>query len=599
MSETESNRRGLLAELKQRKVVRVLILYGAAVFAVLQAADVLIDALALPPWTLTLLAVLSLLGFPIAFALAWLFDITPEGVRRAEAVAGRPAAPIRRTPWLSLRTLIVAATLVVAAGAGGWILRSLAPTGSPSSDAGSRNDHASIAVLPFADLSPARDSEYFADGMAEEILNALAVVPGLRVAARTSSFSFKGKNQDVRDIGTALGVSTVLEGSVRKERNLIRITAQLIDATNGFHMWSHTYDRELESVFAIQDEIATAIVEALRMPLGLKSQDRLSRSRTDDMAAYELYLRGRFLIGQRGRSLSQAITLFEDALARDSTFAPAYAGLAEAYGLLPYYALASFEEALVKAEAMARRALALDNSLAQAHLALANVRRDRRDWDESLREYRRALELAPDDVEANSQYAQWLAAVGRLAEAVRHSRRARDLDPLSPHKRAMLGWHLTYTRQYDEAMAELQHAFELDPDFMLAHFRLYWLYLLTSRFDEAEKHARRSAELSGADPDVLAGLVQAVADPKTRTDALQAAEASERLIDTPEGSQAILAMFSALLGEEESAIGLMEEFYGGGLGDVALVWEPAFDLIRDRPRFKALLERLGVPRYER
>ncbi len=599
MSETGSSRRGLLAELKQRKVVRVLIVYGAAVFAVLQAADVLVDALALPPWTLTLLAVLALLGFPVPFALAWFFDITPQGVRRADATALKGTTLVKRTPWFSMRTWIVAVLLVVVAGAGGWILRSFAPGDAGSTAARADSERASIAVLPFADLSPAKDSEYFADGMAEEILNALAAVPDLRVAARTSSFSFKGKNEDVRHIATELGVGTVLEGSVRKERNLIRITAQLIDARDGFHLWSHTYDRELESVFTIQEEIAGAIVEALRVPLGLESKERIARTRTDDMAAYELYLRGRFLIGQRGRSLSQAVALFEDALARDSTFAPAYAGLAEAYGLLPYYGLASFDQALAKAEATARRALALDSSLAQGHTALANVRRDRRDWDESLRAYHRALELAPDDVEANSQFAQWLAMVGRWTEAVEYSRRARDLDPLSPHKRVMLGWHLTYARQYDQAMAELLRAVELDPTFMLAHFRLYWLYLLTSRYAEAEVHARRTAELVGADPDVMAGLVRAVADPTSKAAALRAAASGQRLIDTPEGSKAILAMFSALLGEGGRAIGLMEDFYGRGLGDVALVWEPAFDLIRDEPRFQALLRRLDVPRYER
>ncbi len=599
MSESDNRRRGLLAELKQRKVVRVLIVYGAAVFAALQAADVLVEALALPSWTLTLLAVLALLGFPVALALAWFFDITPEGVRRADAVDSQAATAVTRTPWFSMRTWIVAVLLVVVAGAGGWILRSLAPGDDGSTAAPADSERASIAVLPFADLSPAKDSEYFADGMAEEILNALTAVPDLRVAARTSSFSFKGKNEDVRQIGTALGVGTVLEGSVRKERNLIRITAQLIDARDGFHLWSQTYDRELESVFTIQEEIAGAIVEALRVPLGLESKERMARTRTDDMAAYELYLRGRFLIGQRGRSLSQAVALFEDALARDSTFAPAYAGLAEAYGLLPYYGLASFDEALAKAEAMARRALALDSSLAQAHTALANVRRDRRDWDESLREYRRALELAPDDVEANSQYAQWLAMVGRLTDAVEHSRRARDLDPLSPHKRTMLGWHLTYARKYDEALTELLRAVELDPDFMLAHFRLYWLYLLTSRYDQAEAHARRTAELVGADPEALAGLVRAVADPSTKAAALQSAESGKKLFDTLEDSKAILALFSALLGEEGRAIDLMEQYYGGGLGDVALVWEPAFDLVRERPRFQELLRRLGVPRYER
>ncbi len=599
MSESDNRRRGLLAELKQRKVVRVLIVYGAAVFAALQAADVLVEALALPSWTLTLLAVLALLGFPVALALAWFFDITPEGVRRADAVDSQAATAVTRTPWFSMRTWIVAVLLVVVAGAGGWILRSFAPGDAGSTAARADSERASIAVLPFADLSPAKDSEYFADGMAEEILNALAAVPDLRVAARTSSFSFKGKNEDVRQIGTALGVGTVLEGSVRKERNLIRITAQLIDARDGFHLWSQTYDRELESVFTIQEEIAGAIVEALRVPLGLESKERMARTRTDDMAAYELYLRGRFLIGQRGRSLSQAVALFEDALARDSTFAPAYAGLAEAYGLLPYYGLASFDEALAKAEATARRALALDSSLAQAHTALANVRRDRRDWDESLRAYQRALELAPDDVEANSQYAQWLAMVGRLTDAVEHSRRARDLDPLSPHKRTMLGWHLTYARKYDEALTELLRAVELDPDFMLAHFRLYWLYLLTSRYDQAEAHARRTAELVGADPEALAGLVRAVADPSTKAAALQSAESGKKLFDTLEDSKAILALFSALLGEEGRAIDLMEQYYGGGLGDVALVWEPAFDLVRERPRFQELLRRLGVPRYER
>jgi TolB-like protein len=280
----------------------------------------------------------------------------------------------------------------------------------------------SVAVLPFTNLSPEPGNEYFSDGMTEELITALGKVAGLRVVARTSAFAFKGRNADVREIGHALNVGTVLEGSVRRAGHRLRVTAQLINVADGYHLWADEYDRELRDVFQVQDELARAIVGALRVPLQLMAlpDSALVRVATADPGAHDLYLQGRVFWNQRTPSaLQTAARYFERAIARDSTYAEAYAGLAEAYVLLPEYADAPPRETFAKVKAAALRALTLDSTLGQAHAALgyAYMRYDW-DWRGAEREFRRAVALTPSYPTAHQWYALYLITVGRSEEAL-------------------------------------------------------------------------------------------------------------------------------------------------------------------------------------
>ncbi len=349
------------AELKRRKVFRVMAVYGTVAFILLQLADISFEPLGLPESAMTFLIVLALFGFPIAVILAWAFEVTPEGVRKTEDAAPGEITGIIEAPASTRWPAGVLAVIGVAALVwGAWFVGkragesesadpSLANTSTAVSGEQqpsgvqlayaelSRDARPSIAVLPFADMSQQRDQEYFSDGITEEILNVLARIPELRVAARTTAFAYKGQDPDLREVGDNLGVRYVLEGSVRKAGDDLRITAQLIDTQDNFHVWSESYDRTLDNVFEIQSEIAEAIAEALKVPLGVEQGSDLVFP-TADMAAYDLYLEGQAKVKDRGaENIADATTLFEAAIARDSGWAPAWAGLAMARTLEPYY----------------------------------------------------------------------------------------------------------------------------------------------------------------------------------------------------------------------------------------------------------------------
>ena len=454
------------AELKRRKVFQVAAVYGAGMFGVLQGADILVQALHLPESLVTLAAVLGLLGFPVALFVAWVFERSPDGlVRTEDAAPGEltqiiAAPPAKRWPvglaaaggtalLMASAWLVLGRPVATVAGdgatAGGGAADVAGVPGAPvtASDL-------SIAVLPFEDMSEAGDKEYFSDGLSEELIDALARVDNLQVAARTSSFAFKGGSADIRTIADSLGVANVLEGSVRASGDRLRITAQLIQASDGFHLWTETYDRELTDVFEVQEEIAEAIATALLGTLGLEHGADFSVARTD-IEAYEQYLLGRAFVSQRGEALHRAEDHFRAALAIDSMYAPAWGGLAEVYALYPYYASVDFEESLASSEEAARRALALDPNSANAHVALGSVLRERRQWKDAERELRRAVQLAPESSEAHGELSQYLLAVGDFEGAMDAARRSLALDPLSHHKLGLVGVYGLAARHYEEA----------------------------------------------------------------------------------------------------------------------------------------------------
>ncbi len=352
-------------ELKRRNVVRVAVAYAVVSWLILQLTDVLMPLLSLPEWVGGLVFLLLVVGFPLALIFAWAFELTPEGLKKEKDVDRSES--ITQITGRKLDFAIIAVLAVA--------LVFFASTHQWDSETGNAEiADKSIAVLAFADLSPKGDQEYFSDGISEELLNVLAKIPGLRVAARTSSFQFKGENRDIIDIGKRLNVAMVLEGSVRKADLQIRITAQLVDASNGFHLWSQTYDRELANIFAVQDEISAAIVEALKEHLGLQVEGVQRVARTTTPEAYEDFLLGRNLIHRRTQPLlEQAVERFQAVLAADPDYAPAWVGLAEATILLldsqNTWGNLSREEVVARATPALERAIALDPDLADAYVA--------------------------------------------------------------------------------------------------------------------------------------------------------------------------------------------------------------------------------------
>ena len=407
-------------ELKRRNVVRVAVAYAVVSWLILQLTDVLMPLLALPEWVDRLVFLLLVIGFPLALIFAWAFELTPEGLKkekdvdRAESITQNTG---RKLDFAIIAVLAVA--LVFFVGTHQW--------GGETGNAEIADN--SIAVLPFVNMSSDPEQEYFSDGIAEELLNVLSKIPGLRVSARTSSFQFKGENLDIIDIGRQLNAGLVLEGSVRKAGPKVRITAQLVDARSGFHLWSETYDRELENIFAVQDEISAAIVDALQGYLGLQAEAAPRVHGTAIPAAHEAYLRGRYLVTQtRQRFREEAIREFEKALSHDPDYALAHAELVMA----SISFRASSSESRANTAHHVERAMALDPSLAEAHAASGLLSWSQSKMEESLTHFRRAVQINPNYVNGYVWMGNLLNfELGRYNEAFQMRSTAMRLDPLS------------------------------------------------------------------------------------------------------------------------------------------------------------------------
>ena len=483
MDDCAVNPRNFFAELKRRNVYKVAVAYLVVAWLLIQAASIFFPAFDAPPWVMRVFIIVIIFGSPVALIFSWAFEITPEGIKLESEID-----PNKSITWRTGRK-IVAVTIALAVVAASLFVYQLVRWKSDTSSSPTTVAIAqkSIAVLPFVNMSGAADNNDFSDGITEEILNALSQISDLKVAARTSAFQFKGRNVDLRHVGETLGVAHVLEGSVQRAGDEVRITAQLIDARTGYHKWSQKYDRKLTSIFAIEDEISKAIASQMQVALGNDRGQPLVKPATADPRAHEFYLKGLARITERGAALNEAVKFFNEAIAIDPNYAAAWAGLSQASELLPWYKLAPWRTSLVQAEDAARRALSLDPQLAEAHTGLANVLRDRRNYAEATKEYRTALELNPGSAETINQYAQMLLRTGDLEAAIKQERAAIALDPLAPNPHYILGMLLGALHRYDEAIAEEKTVVGLNPKFSYAHFYLSYLFVFTGNYPEAEK----------------------------------------------------------------------------------------------------------------
>jgi serine/threonine-protein kinase len=454
-----------------------------------------------------------------------------------------------------------------------------------------------IAVLPLVNASGDPENEYFSDGMTDELINALTKVEGLQVASRTSVFALKNHREDVRALGTRLNVSTVLDGSVRKSGNRLRITVQLSNVADGRTLWSERYDREMADIFTIQDDIAQTIVRTLRTTLLGELEDPTPVRYTSNVRAYSAYLKGRFWWNRRTQAdIAQGVKYFEEAIAEDPGYALAYSGLADSYALDLDYSGAPVKEGMERAKAEARKAIKLDESLAEAHTSLAWVTFIYDwDWTGADREFTRAIELNPRYSTARQWYAWFLAAMGRFDEGLAEGRTAIELDPASVSIRRSLGWLQYYARQHEPALDNLRRALAMDPTAEETHRLLGLVYLEQGLHDEAAVSFKEAIALSHNKAPAFAGLGQ-VAARRGRLDEARAVlkELHDRARNRYVSPVALTKLYAAL-GDANAAFDWLEQAYRDRRGWLAyLKVEPALDGLRGDPRFVRLVERMRL-----
>jgi len=599
--------RSLLAELKRRNVLRLAGLYLVGAWLVTQVASTVFPAFDVPGWALRALIIVLVLGFAPALIFAWVFELTPDGFKRdaevkpSESIAPQTARRLDRTIIIVLIIALVyfgfdkfvlaprheAAAVASATKAAKPALTQAAPPAS------AEISPKSVAVLPFVNMSGDPQNEFFSDGITEEILNALAQIADLKVAARTSAFAFKGKAQDLRHVGEVLAVAHVLEGSVQRSGDEVRITAQLIDTRSGFHLWSERYDRKLTNIFAVEDEISKAIADKLQLQLA--GPGAVAGGGTTVTQAHDLYLRGLTLIAARGPGLRDAVAAFEQAVKLDPKYAQAWGGLALAEQLLPPYTHGDLESGMTRSESAAQRALDINPDTVPALVAIANVHAHRLDWAQAAATFRHALNLAPGDVEGANQYAQFLFLAGQLEPALRQIDRARQMDPLSaiiPVVRAtiLMGLH----RDADAA-TELEQVLPAHPDFYPACMTAALVYIGMQRYVDAEVQLRSIALHLNVDPEKKALLVRGITDPAFRAAAVASLENDPANADLRADSLIHAAML-AWLKDRDRALDHLEraaeqrDAVAGGF-----IWTRSFDTLRDDPRYKAVLKKMNLP----
>ena len=501
-----------------------------------------------------------------------------------------PARPILQRRWLAAAVVVlmlagVAAAIRFGAGAKGAAVP------------------VSAAVLPFADLSEGKDQEYFSDGLTDELITALSRVEGISVAARTSSFQFKNRQVDVSEIGRQLHVGAILEGSVRRSGNNVRITAQLVSTRDGYQLWAEAYDRELKDVFGVQEDIARSIIAALQVKLGARGNRALRARPTGDLQAYDLYLKGRFAWNQRtATGMTQAVRYLEQAVARDSAFALAWAALADAYVLVIPYAGAPRDVDWPKARAAVARALALDSTVGEAHTALAyGTMIYDWDWPAADASFRRAIAVDPTYPTGHQWYGDFLWSQGRLHEAEDQMHEALRLDPLSLVISSEVGATYYLMRQYDSAETQLRATLQLDPNYAHGLYVLGMVYLQQHRYREAVAALERALELGGFQEDLAGAMAGAYAVAGNRAAATRYTAELERRMATGQSGPFALALAFAGQGDLTRAFAQLDRAIT--VRDIFLpedFFDPQLDRLRADPRFAGIEARMrvgGGPRH--
>lgn len=575
----------LFAELKRRNVFRVALAYAVVAWLLLQVGDTLAPALRLPDWATSLLAFFLILGFPLAIFFAWAYEMTPEGLKLEKDVEdARSITPVtgRKLDFLIIGLLAVA---VAYFAFDKFVADEPQPADEIIADTSARK---SIAVLPFVNLSSDSEQEYFSDGLSEELLNLLAKIPQLRVTSRSSAFSLKGKDLTMSEVGQQLDVDHVLEGSVRKSGDSVRVTAQLIDVSNDSHVWSETWDRDLTNIFAIQDEIAAAVTLALKIQL----VDELPHAYVTDAEAYALYLQSSELMSDYAEaSLEQAEALLLQAIAIDPDYAPALARLSNVYNTLGTWSYRPREETTAMARAYAQLAVDAAPAFVDGYLELAKYAFfERHDMAAARRYTEQAVAIEPENLRAREILAHWLALDGDTKAALDVSLEIVEIDPLSALAHRNLGHALMIERRFDEAIGALRRVQQIEPDSIVNHTTLGQALFLAGQYDEALVEF----ELEPIEEFRFYG--RAIAYHRLGN-AAESDAAIDALIASDDGTWAAqIAQAQAVRGEIDSAITWLNrgyERYDVGVNIAAI--DPFLENLHGDPRYDAFLVRLQSP----
>jgi len=596
------NFRSFFAELKRRNVYKVAIAYAVVGWLLTQVATQVFPFFEIPNWGIRLIVLLIAIGFPVALIIAWAFELTPEGIKRAEAV-DEAEKRSRGAVWIYI--VVIAAVLSV----GLFVLGRYSAQRSISNEVGAGErlpatqvnqpiSEKSLAVLPFANLSGNPENAYFAAGIQDEIITRLAKIGQLKVISCLSTQRFKSAPDDLPAIANQLGVANILQGSVQRTADTVRVNVQLVKADTDNHLWADTFDRKLTDVFQIESDIAKTIAEKLQAKLTGSEERALSIQPTADSEAHQLYLQGRYLWNRRtGQNLKKALSYFQQAVEKDPNFALAYTGIADSCALIPVYGAGTPKDYYPRAKAAAEKALQLDDTLAEAHTSMANVFFRYLELGKSVSEFERSIQLNPNYPTAHQWYGRLtLLALGQFDHALVEAKRAVELDPVSPigHTDVATVYMYMTERRYDEAIAELRNTLEMEPDFYWAHRQLGLALELKGSPAEAIVEFQRAAELND-DPRVLAFVGHAMASTGKQTEAREMLAKLTEIAKTRYVSGYSFAVIHLALGEKDQALGWLEkdarEQTGFEINFIRV--DPYLDSMRGDPRFEALVQQVA------
>jgi TolB-like protein/Tfp pilus assembly protein PilF len=580
------------AELKRRNVYKVAVAYIVAGWALSQGIAQVFPVFDIPNWAIRAIVLLIIIGLPIALVLAWMFEITPQGIERTETADASPATARRKKHVWIYVVVIGAAISIGLFFLGRYSAWNVATTARPGA---ATVPQKSIAVLPFDNLSRDLDNAYFAEGVQDEILTRLAKIADLKVISRTSTQHFKSAPENLPEIAKRLGVANILEGSVQKANDQIRVNIQLINAATDAHLWAETYDRKLTDMFAVESEIARNIADTLQAKLSGSEKTAMEKRPTQNPEAYELYLKGRFFWNKRtGAGLRKAIDYFNQAIAKDPGYALAYDGVADSYLLLPNYGGTSTRESVPPARAAVTKALELDDSLAEAYASRSLLGTLELHLEQAIADLDRAIELKPNYATAHHWLGLDQMSLGRFDQAIAEGKRALELDPLSLIINADFAWIYFNARRYDEAEAQARKTLEIDPRFFLAHQYLAAALQFKGRLTEAIPEYQQALELND-DPYALAMLGQAYARNGQADEARKVIERLSQEATTRYVEPFALALVFLGSGEKERALEQLQHAYQTGDTNYLFIIkvDPFLDDLRGDPRFEALVQKIA------
>ena len=596
------------SELKRRNVYKVAVAYAVVAWLTIQAASIFLPAFNAPQWAMQIVILILAIGFPIALVFSWAFEITPEGIVRETDVQADESITRHTGRKIVALTIILA---VIAAGLFVFQLIRGKSTLSPRQDAGPARTEAatvpnkSIAVLPFDNLSRDPDNAYFVEGIQDEILTRLAKIADLKVIARSSTLRFQNKG-DLPQIAQQLGVANLLEGSVQKVNDQVRVNVQLIKAANEAHLWAEVYDRKLTDIFAVESEIAKTIADTLQAKLTGSEQHVIASHPTENPEAHEYYLKGRYFWNRRtGANLQKAADYFQQAIGKDPAYALAYSGLADCHVLLPAYAElgSNPRDELPKALDAARKAVELDDTLGEAHTSLARALASDLQLPHAMSEFKRAIALNPNYATAHQWFGECLQSQGHLEEALAELKRAQELDPLSLIINSVLGFALDTVGRSDEAIAQLHKTIEIDPNFVNASGQLGNVLEHRGRLKEAIVEYEKCANSATPDPIDIANLAAAYFLAGRKQEAQQLWNRLKSLSERQYVPAYSMAIVQVAFGDKQEAIRLLEKSYEdrAPFDSADLGWilvDHRLDSLRTDPRFKKLITRIfsGEPR---